>query len=173
MGFLTRLFRITPRDELKGISLGREAAWEVSPISDLPAFLRALPRVLPRGSILYLEGGTPPRNIKAFLDARRAPEISHIAVGTIWPRPKICHLPATADNLGQLADLAERVVAAQVAVHLHAYINDTVLLEWYDALWKDPFYLSAAVSEDQVRDFCAVLSLTYRPIHACQSPDGL
>jgi len=162
MGFLAKLFGVVLRTHLKGICLGRDAAWEVSPISDLPAFLRALPCLLPPESILYLEGGTPPKNIKAFLDARRVPEVSHIAMGTIWPKPKIFHLPATAGSLGTLAEFAEKVATSQVAVHLHVYINGRVLLEWYDAFGKDPFYLSAAISENKVKDFCSVLSLTYK-----------
>ncbi len=83
-------------------------------------------------------------------------------MGTIWPKPKVFHLPATAENLGQLAELAEKVVTPQVVVHLHAHINGRVLLEWHDAFWKAPFYLSAAISEDQVKNFRSVLSLTYK-----------
>jgi hypothetical protein len=161
MGILAWLFRATPLKELKGISLGSDAAWEVSPCSDLPAFLRALLRLLPPDSILYLEGGDPPEGIKAFLDAHCVTEVSHLAMGTIWPRPKVFHLPATAENLNTLAGLAEKVVIPQLVVHLHAYTSGKVLLQWYDAFWKDPFYLSPAISEDKLKDFCSALSLTY------------
>jgi hypothetical protein len=121
-----------------------------------------LPHLLPADSILYLEGGTPLEQFKAFLDANCVPEISHVAMGTIWPKPQAFHLPATPDNLARFADLAERLATPQAAVHLHAYAQGRVLLEWYDAFWKDPFYLSSVIPEDKVRDFCSGLSLTYK-----------
>src|ERR1035437_1312955 len=105
MGILARLFGATPREELKGICLGKDAAWEVSPAHDFPSLLRALPLLLPNDAVLYLEGGSPPRDIKAFLDAHCAPERTHLAMGTIWPRPQIFHLPATTENLTKLAVL--------------------------------------------------------------------
>jgi len=162
MGLLAKLLGATPREQLKGISLGKDAAWEVSPAADFPAFLRALPDLLPVDSILYLEGGTPPEQLKAFLDANCVPERSHVAMGTIWPKPEAFHLPATPSNLTGFAELAERLATAQVAIHLHAYAQGRVLLEWYDAFWKDPFYLSSVIPEDRVRDFCCRLSLAYK-----------
>ena len=170
MGFLAKLFGATPREEMEGISLGRDAAWEVSAVSDLPAFLRALPRLLAPDSVLYLEDGTPPKKIKAFLDSHCLPEISRLAMGTIWPKPQTFHLPATTENLDKLAELAEKVVAPQVAVHLHAYAHGRVLLEWYDAFGKAPFYLSGAIPEDNVKDFCSALSLTYKNLQQNVEP---
>jgi hypothetical protein len=164
MGLLAKLFGATPRERLKGISLDRSAAWEVSPASDLPAFLRALPQILPPDSILYLEGGTPPEELKAFLDAHCVPERCHVAMGTIWPKPQAFHLPATEQNLAQLAELAERFAAPQAAVHLHAYAGGKVVLEWYDAFWKDPLYLSSAIPEQKVRSFCSALGLKYKSL---------
>jgi hypothetical protein len=160
MGFFARLFRATPREELQGASLGRDAAWEVSPTRNLPAFLRALPLLLPPDAILYLEGASPPDAVKAFLDARSVPEALHIAVGTLWPRPKVFHLPATAENVATLATLAEKCTPFEIAIHLHVYRERKVLLQWYDA-FTDPFYLSADIAEEAVKGFCDALSLTF------------
>jgi hypothetical protein len=162
VGILAKLFGATSREELKGIVLGQDAAWEVSTARDFPSLLRALPLLLPNDAILYLEGGSPPQEIKAFLDTRCVPERLHLAMGTIWPRPETFHLPATTENLTELASLAEKCSAMQVAVHLHVYAQDRVLLEWYDAFWKDPFYLSGAVAEDRVRAFSSALGLSYK-----------
>ena len=162
MGILARLFGATSREELKGIVLGQDAAWEMPPARDLPALLRALPLLVPNDAVLYLEGGSPPQEIKAFLDTRCVPEKSHVAIGTIWPKPQRFHLPATAENLTELASLAETCQAMQVAVHLHVYAQGRVLLEWYDAFWKDPFYLSEAITEERVRAFSSALGLSYK-----------
>ncbi len=170
MGFLAKLFGATPREQLKGISLDRNSAWEVSPASDLPAFLRALPKILPGDAVLYLEGGTPPEELKAFLSARFVPERCHLAMGTIWPKPETFHLPATEQNLAQLAELVERCAAPQAAEHLHAYARDKVMLEWYDALWKDQLYLSSAIPEGNFRSFCSALGLKYKNLRENVEP---
>ncbi len=170
MGLFAKLFGATPREQLKGISLDHNAAWEISPASDFPAFLRALPEILPPDSMLYLEGGTPPKDLKAFLDARCVPERSHVAAGTIWPRPQTFHLPATAQNLAELAQLAEGLATPQAAVHLHVYAGGKVVLEWYDAFWKDPLYLSSAVPEGKVRSFCSALGLEYKKLNENVEP---
>jgi hypothetical protein len=83
-------------------------------------------------------------------------------MGTIWPRPQTFHLPATTVNLTELALLAQKCQAMQIAVHLHACAQDRVLLEWYDAFWKVPFYLSGAITEDRVRAFSSALELSYK-----------
>ena len=163
MGFLAKLFGATSKEELNGLSLGSNAHWEVSPPSDFPSLLRALYHIALPDSILYLEGGGhPPKEIASFLSERCVPEVTHIAMGTIWPRPQVFHLPATPENLGRLAELAEQCCALQVAVHLHVYAGQTMLLEWYDAFCKDPMYLSDKIDEDRLRAFCSELSLEFK-----------
>ena len=98
MGFLAKLFNATPREKLKGASLGKDACWEVSPVRDFPSLLGELHKILPQGSILYLEGGTPPAEIGEFLNSHCVPEETHVAMGTIWPKPQAFHLPATAET---------------------------------------------------------------------------
>ena len=164
MGIFAKLFGAASREELKGIALGRDAAWEVSPTRDFPSLLRALPLLLPNDAVLYLEGGSPPQDVKTFLDTHCVPERSHVAMGTIWPRPNSFHLPANAENLSQLAALAEKCAAMQIAVHLHVYAQGGVILEWYDAFWKDPFKLSGAIPEDRVKVLSSVLGLPYKRI---------
>jgi len=162
MGILARLFNAVHRKELKGLNLGKDAYWEVSAATDLPSLLRALPRFVPEEAILYLEGGSPPKNLRVFLDAHSVPEITHLAMGTMWPRPLVFHLPATLENLNELTEFAEKCNEMEVAVHLHVYKPNKVLLEWYDAFTQDPVFLSRDVPEENVRIFCSELSLRYK-----------
>lgn len=161
MGWLARLFNITPKAERSGICLGTKAYWEVSGSRDYPSFFRALARLVPEDAILYLEGDSLAKAIQQFLNARCVPEISHVAISTIWPKPQVHHLPVTEDNLCSLADLAENCAAPEVADHIHVYKDDEVLLEWYDAVCGDTMYLSASILEPALRQFCGQLSLTY------------
>ena len=91
-------------------------------------------------------------------------EVSHIEMGTIWPRPKVFHLPATIENLNNLADLAETRIAFEIAVHIHIYIENKVIFQWYDAFSDDPIYLSKDIQEENVKNFCNFLSLKYKKI---------
>lgn len=164
MGILARLFNAVPRKELKGVCLGKDAYWEVTATKDLPSLLRALPKLASEEAILYLEGGSPQKKLREFLDKHCVPEITHLAMGTIWPRPLVFHLPAISENLNDLAACAEKCHVFEAAVHLHVYKQGKVLLEWYDAFFKDPMYLSRGIPEENVKAFCRVLSLQYKVI---------
>ena len=161
MGILAKFFNSVPAEERKGINLDvTTPQWKVANGATLPAFLRALADLAPNGSILYLEGGTPPAKLLKFLNEHSIPEQSHVAMGTIWPRPATFHLPAVRENLLTFASLAEHCQTPEVAIHMHLYHQGHVLLQWYDAFF-DPFYISKEVSEDMVRKFCETLSINY------------
>jgi hypothetical protein len=53
--------------------------------------------------VLYLEGGSPDRAILEFMHARACEPQLKLALGTIWPRPQVFHIPATVENLTDLA----------------------------------------------------------------------
>ena len=161
MGWLARLFKMAPKEDLEGICLGDDARWEVQGPWDLPSFLRSLTLIVPHDAILYLEGGCHTKLLKDFLDARCVPELSRLARGT-WGKPFMDHLPATPENLRSLADLAESCAEPEVATHIHVYKDNEVLLQWYDAFSGDPVYLSSAIEEEALRTFCDQLSLNYQ-----------
>ena len=164
MGFFARLFNVVPKDEREGICLDtRRPHWKVSRARDLPAFLRALVELLPEDSILSLEDGSPPGQLRQFLDDKAVLEQSHVAMGTVWPRPSVFHVPATAENLLQLADIAESCAEPEVAIHLHVYRRGEVLLQWYDT-FADPFQISKKIPEEKVREFCGRLSIHYEAV---------
>ncbi len=162
MGWLARLFGATPRQELKGLRLDTsQAFWELSGRTDFPHLLRALADLLPEGSILNFEGGSPTGTLLDFLDAHQVPEQSHIAVGTLWPRPDHYHVPATRANLSELAKLTETCAGSELAVHFHVYCDARVLLEWHDA-FDLPVLLSGRLPENKVRAFAETLNMTLR-----------
>lgn len=167
MSWLSKLLNFVPKEERNGIHLDFQTPqWKVSSPKDFPSLLRALRNLLPQGTILYLEGGTPSKEIKSFLEERSIPEVSHIATGTIWPRPEVFYLPATPENLSDLADISEHYAEPEVAIHLHVYKDNKVLLQWYDA-FADPIFISKEISEDQLKGFCDKLSIKYETGSEC------
>ena len=162
MRWLAKLLRFVPARESEGISLGDAACWELLPprgSRDLPLFLRALDGLFPEHSVLYLEDGTPSREIRKFLEERAAANTSKVAPGTIWPRPEVFHMKITSENLQGLAELAERAATPEIAVHIHVCNEDKVLLEWYDA-FVDPFRVSKSIVESEVKRLAQKLGAT-------------
>ena len=159
MGWLSRLLGATPREELKGIRIdpGRPY-WELDGKTDFPRLLHALADFLPEGSILYFEAGSPNTELREFFSAHAVPEQTHVAVGTLWPRPAHYHVPATPQNLSELAELSEHCAEPELAIHFHAYHQEKVLLEWHDA-FAQPMLLAGDLPEDKVMGLARALSM--------------
>ena len=163
MSWFARLLGYVPERERQGISLNRRSAWwELNGIRDVPAFLRCLGQLFGEHMVLYLEG-TSADDVQAFLRARAAANTSRVAMGTIWPRPRVFHMPLTAENLTGLAELAEHHAAPEVCRHLHVYQGQTVWLEAYD-FPDDPVCVSGEAAEDLLKAFCVALGCRYNKV---------
>ncbi|MBX3356756.1 MAG: hypothetical protein KF724_13765, partial [Phycisphaeraceae bacterium] len=158
MGLIAKIFGAASKAEAAGASL-IGPAWEAEPITDAPAFFRALPDLLPSGSILYLEDVCSTEGIALARRYCIEPQLK-LALGTVWPRPKFFHLPLTAASAAELAQFAEHHATPEIGVHIHAYHDDQVLLEWHDAFGQ-PLRLSTALPESRVRSFCELLHCNY------------
>lgn len=159
MGLLAKIFGAVPREEMGGIHLDiTRPFWEVSGRTDFPSLLSALPDLLPGDSILYFEGGSPRGHLLEFLQEHSVPERAHVAYGTIWPRPRVFHVPASPQTMIRLAELTRSCADPELAVHFHVYWASSVLLEWHDA-FTQPMLLSGDLPEQKVRRFAGRLSM--------------
>ena len=151
MGWLRDRLGMTTKEERDGVHLDSSAPHrEIRGPKDFPRLLRALGGWLPDGAVLYFEGGYPDAEIEAFMAAHAVPEPVHIALGTIWPRPRVFHVPATSATLGRLAEIMERHAGVQLAVHFHIHRDGAVLLEWYDAFLQDMMMVAGSISDEAV-----------------------
>ena len=151
MGLLRRLIGSTPKEELKGIRLDlTQPFWELDGETDFPSLLSALIGFLPGGCTLYFEGGFSEGELVQFMKARQIQERIHVAVGTLWPRPKYYHIPATSENLSELAEIAEHHAEPELAVHFHVYCEQKIILEWHDA-FAQPMLLAGTLGEGKVK----------------------
>jgi hypothetical protein len=161
MGWLAKIFGAVPNEQMEGIHLDLEQPfWEVSGETDFPSLLRALVHFLPGGCIVYFEGGSPNKALNSFFAEHAVPEQAHVAFGTIWPRPKVFHVPATPQTLLTLADLSESCAYPELAIHFHVYRNESILLEWHDA-FTQPMLLSGKIPKDKLKSFAETLSMKY------------
>jgi hypothetical protein len=161
MSFLSKIFDYVPSEERKGISLAKKPCWEISGVKDLPSFLRALHLLVPMDSVLYLEGGDTPKELRSHLEKRAAQNICKVEMGTIWPRPDCFHMQINNENLEGLAKMTDNYAEPQVAAHLHVYKNGKMLLQWYDA-FSDPLFVSKEIPEVSIRKFCDKLKAKFR-----------
>jgi len=162
MGLLAKVFGAVSREEMRGIHLDMTRPfWEMSGKTDFPSLLTALPGLLSEESILYFEGGSPRGELQGFLQAQAVPERAHVAYGTIWPKPRVFHVPATPETMNRLADLTRSCAYPELAIHFHVYRDRSVLLEWHDA-FTQPMLLSGEFPEERVRAFAERLRMSYK-----------
>ena len=162
MGWLCRLLNATPKSELNGIRMDIVSPfWELQGETTFAVLLRALGDFLPAGSVLYFEGGSPDRKLLDFLNAHAIPEQTHVAVAILWPRPVYYHIPATPQNLAELAALAESHAEPELAVHFHAYQEEKVFLEWHDA-FAQPMLIDGSIPEEHLKPFAEVLDMKFK-----------
>lgn len=162
MGLLSKISGYVPGAERQGICLDTSKPfWELSGPCDFPLLLRALERLLDEDCTLYFEGGSPCGSLVELLRKHSAPAQSHLALGTIWPRPRIDHVPATSELLAALAAEMERRAEPELAIHFHVYRAGTVLLEWHDA-FSQPMLLAGEFTEDQVGAFAERAGMRYK-----------
>ena len=162
LGWLGKLLGFVPREEMEGIRLDTvEPYWEVDGPGTFDELLWALVDWVPEDAVLYLEGGSPDAEIAGFLAEHSVPEVSHVALGTIWPRPQVFHVPATPGALTELASIMGHHADAELAVHCHVYRDDAVLLEWHDAFCQ-PMLVSGVIPEERVKALAGRLGTACR-----------
>lgn len=170
MGILSKILSRIPPPRGIRLDLSR-SYWEVSGESDFPSLFTALPELLPNGCILYFEGGSPTGELLHFLEAHDVPEAAHVAYGTIWPKPRVFHVPAVSRTMHRLAELTRSCASPEVAIHFHVYRTQTVLIEWHDA-FDQPMLLSGELPEQKIRTFAERLSMSYKRVEPDAPANG-
>jgi hypothetical protein len=168
MGLLGRIVAkvlgAVPPEERDGIRLDTtHLYWEVSGRTDFPSLFEALSDLLPEDSVLYFEDGAPRGALLEYLEAQEVPERARVAYGTIWPRPRVLHLPATRNTMKRLAEMMKSRRPWELAIHFHVYRGQTVLLQWHDA-FTVPMLLSGELPEEKVKAFAERLGMSYKQV---------
>lgn len=155
-----RLKRTPGHDDNCGIRLG-QPCWEIDGPAGFPELFEALRGWLPDDAILYFEGGSPDSEIREFMANHSISAPVLVRRGTLWPKPLVFHVPATADALSELAQIMDHHAEPELAVHFHVYRDTSVLLEWHDA-FSQPMSLNSALPEEQVKALADRFGTRYR-----------
>ena len=159
MGLISKVFGAVSKEEMNGAHIDlNQPFWEIEGKTNFPRLLSALTKIFPKDSILYFEGGSPNKQLSEFFNRHAIQEQLHVAFGTIWPRPKVFHVPASQQIISKLVSIAETCADPEIAVHFHVYHDAEVLLEWHDA-FTQPMFLSGNIAEEKVKNFVDTLSM--------------
>ena len=162
MGWLGKLFGAMTKEQMQGICLDTsQSYWEVDGPKTFTELFHGFRGWTLPNLILYFEGGSPDTEINDFMAAYSIPEQAHVAMGTIWPRPKIFHVPGSEATLTKLAKIMEHHAEPELAIHFHVYQGATVLLQWHDA-FTQPILISGTLAEEQVKSFADSIGKKYR-----------
>jgi hypothetical protein len=164
MGWLSRLFGAVSKEEMEGIRLSTAGTyWEVDGPKTFEEIFNALKGWVPEDAVLYFEDGSPDAEIDNFIATYSVPEVSHVAMGTIWPRQRVFHVQTTETILNELARIMKHHAEPELAIHFHIYRNDSILLEWHDA-FSQPMLMSGDIPEEKVKVFANKIGKNFRKI---------
>jgi hypothetical protein len=149
------------RPDRPPLHLRDEDALTIGYATDLYELLRVIDETIPKDAVLYVEGTSIVPAVSEFLEARQPAERPKAKAGTLWPRPRVFHLPLSGANLAELRSLADGYAEPEVADHLMVYRGDKVLLEAHDAGNGD-IRLSRSLSPEVIERFRASISGSLR-----------
>jgi hypothetical protein len=152
---LKRLLGLDPT----AVTMSDDDPYEVSPPRSASAFFRSLPQLGISASFICLEGVTEPLLLPLLREHSVAPPLN-IARGTIWPKPDVLHVPANPSLLEAIASLLETHGATVPCSHVFLYTPDRVVLQWYDAFYSDPIYISRCVTLPTAQAFAEAIGGT-------------
>jgi hypothetical protein len=161
MSVASRVRGFGAKAEQPGICLDDHEPWCLGPAADAQRFVRALPLLVPDGTVAYFEGTSDPR-VAAFLGRFATEPTARVVVAPSWPRPDFYHLPITTDLMEALARFLEESEIGFFCRHALAYRDGTVLLQWREAFTDAPLQLSRALPDHAVRSFAAAIGSRLR-----------
>ncbi len=137
-------------------SLDDANCWRVSGVRNAEKFFRAIPRLAPEVTHMFLEGAPTP-DIVALISAHAERNQYRAPVGTIWSWPgsnQRYTIRASPVLFARLAEAAAHHAEPEICSHLHLYRELEPLVLWFDA-FDDPLVVSKAISRDRVDQFCS------------------
>ena len=162
MSWLSKLYGAVPPEEMSGLQLDSDRWWAITATRwDAELGFAALPKLAGSDATLYLEGGSHSNEVSEFIAAHSIPAVEQIARGTIWPRQKVYHLPATPEVFDTLSRMADHHAIPEICDHLVIYRPTLVVVDWYDVFDREA-YVSPAVPEQVVREFAESVDGSYR-----------
>ena len=140
-------------------------AWEISPPSsptEYPLYIKSLSIVLPDNATLYLAASSPSSDVVRFFEM--AFSIQPITKKSLLSKSFVFLFPSSEYNLQKLSNLISSHEYNEICNNIHAFLDQEVLMIWYDAFFAEPMRLSVTISEEKIRGFCEKITASYNKI---------
>ena len=156
------LARFKGRDVIKDIpgpdTFDLADAWEISPPSsptEYPHYIKSLSIVLPDNATLYLAASSPSPDVVRFFEM--AFSVQPIIKKSLLSKSFVFLFPSSEYNLQKLSNLISIHEHNEICDNIHAFLDQEVLMTWYDAFFAEPMRLSITRARQHlVRITCAV-----------------
>lgn len=143
-----------------GLEIDSEKWWAVTGIAAPIPFFQSLSKILPSGSVLYMEGEDI-RPWAADLYERYVPAvIVPVARDTIAPMPKMFHVVFSDVLIGELCEMAQGRETRELFYHIKGYCGQKLLFTFHDA-FSGQLLISGDIAEPMVAEFCGALGVPY------------
>ena len=155
MSWLSKIFK-SQNQKKRSISFDEKDFWIIDlKESDISLFIKNLEMFFLKEAIIYIEGGSINFKIQEYLDSVQVDvsKIANIQRGTIWPKPKIFHIPLESSVLQKLSEFTDDYDLIELCEHLVIYKDKKILMAGYD-IFDEKIYLSGQIEENLIRDFC-------------------
>jgi hypothetical protein len=145
----------------EGIDLDTPFHWVAENIKDSISFFEHLPKLLPAGTILYVEGTSISAEVAAFYQKHHAHSAVAVVRDTIFPTPDIYHFTFSPEVAAHLKAFANSCAAPDLFDHIKAYCGESLLFSFHDA-FQGWLLFSEHLAETDVAMFCQALGVGYR-----------
>lgn len=145
-----------------GIDLDSQDRWMIEGLKDSISFFRHLDKLIPAGSVLYLEGCDILPEVTRFYEANRASNAVCVARDTSFPIPETFHVSMTPRVVEGLTEILGRHPLEACFNHVKAYRDEKLLFAFHDAFDGSDFLVSDRLPEDSLRAFCSAAGVSCR-----------
>ena len=136
-------------------------SWEIDAPSDCILFFRNIAKIMPEGSVLFIEGTNICEEAEKFYKQQNLHCDLRFVAGTIWPKPRFYHIPIRRTTVEKIAELAGTHAWPEICDHLRIHDGNRLLLHWFD-FPHDPIIITGTIGEMEIRTFCEQLVTEYR-----------
>jgi hypothetical protein len=136
--------------------------WEIGATRGFENFFRALPALVPPEATVCLCEGEWDDEVQSFLQHHHVPAPEGLICASEFLDGE--HIPATAEALHELAQIANHHAPPEIAMHVSVSLQSKQILEMFDATC-DPFSVALSVHEERVQQFCSLAGVQYKKRH--------
>ena len=156
---------ILTEEELSGITMPPPPHWRLTYYGDSASFFRALPDLLPQGTVLYFESPFGKMG-SSFFQQRAIDPRATVRPETLSKKVTFYHLELSQENIDDLAAILDMAIVPFPSFHFHAYKDGKLLMYWPDA-FDNPLILSAELDRDDVARFCDSTVCDFSLVQSC------